>query len=80
MKKVRMKPLLLCTMALLTASTSNAIVTPPLPPASETVPVATSGLPVNSPPTQALIDQLFDKASYADFDPQTPSSLDMGGD
>ena len=59
------------SLALWTLNAHAYGVTPPLPAVPTTTPVA-PGTSANAPKTQALIDQLFDKADYQDFTAETP--------
>lgn len=58
--------------------TAQAVVLP-LPPVPEnssaTNPATTTTAAKNSPASQALIDQLFDQATYGKFAPQTATEL-----
>ena len=65
----------------LTAQSCWAIVVPALPEVPATSPAvdATTTLATNSPATQTLIDQLFDKADYENFADRSSSTSFMNG-
>lgn len=66
------------SLSLWSLNASAYVVGPALPPVPAATPATPQAVP-NSAKTQALIDQLFDKADYQDFSDETPSTfLDEG--